>query len=47
MTVQTGATATDSSRPASDTQALYQEGIIAGILAAGVLGIWLFMVLLL
>jgi hypothetical protein len=40
MTVQTDATATDSSRPSSDTQALYQEGIVAGILAAAVVAIW-------
>jgi hypothetical protein len=44
MTVQTGATATDSSRPASDTQALYQEGIIAGVLAAAVVAIWFLIV---
>ena len=36
MTVHTGATATDSPRPPSDTQALYQEGIVAGVLAAAV-----------
>ena len=44
MTVHTGATATDSSRPASDTQALYQEGIVAGVLAAAVVAIWFLVV---
>ena len=44
MTVHTGATATDSSHPASDTQALYQEGIVAGVLAAAVVAIWFLIV---
>jgi hypothetical protein len=45
MTVHTGATATDSPRPAdATTQALYQEGIIAGILAAAVVAIWFLIV---
>jgi hypothetical protein len=44
MTVYTGATATDSPRPESDTQALYQEGIVAGVLAAAVVAIWFLIV---
>jgi len=44
MTVHTGATATDSPRPTSDTQALYQEGIIAGILAAAAVAVWFLIV---
>jgi hypothetical protein len=44
MTVQTSATAAGSSRPSSDTQGLYQEGMLAGILAAGVVAIWFFII---
>jgi hypothetical protein len=44
MTVHTGATATDSPPAARDTQALYQEGIIAGVLAAAVVAIWFLIV---
>jgi hypothetical protein len=44
MTVHTGATATESPRPTSDAQALYQEGIIAGVLAAAAVAIWFLIV---
>jgi hypothetical protein len=44
MTVHTRATATDSPRPAADIQSLYQEGIIAGILAAAAVAVWFLIV---
>jgi len=44
MTGHPGATATESPHPASDTQALYQEGIVAGVLAAAAVAIWFLIV---
>src|SRR5262245_44400689 len=44
MTVHSGATAAESPRPAADAQSLYQEGIIAGILAAAAVAIWFLIV---
>ena len=44
MTVPSGATATDSASSPRDTQAAYQEGIVAGILAAAVVAIWFLIV---
>lgn len=45
MTVHTGATATDSSHPPVDNpQAIYQEGIVAGVLAAMAVAIWFLVV---
>ncbi len=44
MTVQTGATATESTSSPPDVQALYQEGIVAGLLAAGAVAIWFLIV---
>ncbi len=44
MTVQTGATATESTSSPSDVQSLYQEGIVAGLLAAVAVAIWFLIV---
>jgi hypothetical protein len=45
MTVHPGATATDSPRPSTDSpQVLYQEGIVAGILAAAAVAVWFLIV---
>jgi hypothetical protein len=44
MTVHSSATAAESPHPAADTQALYQEGIVAGILAAAAVAIWFLVV---
>lgn len=44
MTVQTGATASESTSSASDVQSLYQEGILAGLLAAAAVAIWFLIV---
>src|SRR5262245_10187359 len=44
MTVHSGATAAESPQPAAETQTLYQEGIIAGILAAAAVAIWFLIV---
>src|SRR5262245_18535361 len=43
MTVQTGATATESTA-SPDVQSLYQEGIVAGLLAAAAVAIWFLIV---
>jgi hypothetical protein len=44
MTVQTPATATESPGSTADTQSLYQEGIVAGILAAAAVAVWFLIV---
>jgi hypothetical protein len=44
MTVQTGAPATESPHVSPDSQALYQEGIVAGVLAAAVVAVWFLIV---
>jgi len=44
MTVQTGATPVQSSASPANVQSLYQEGIIAGILAAAAVAIWFLIV---
>jgi hypothetical protein len=44
MTVQTGASATESTSSPPDVQSLYQEGIVAGLLAAGAVAIWFLIV---
>jgi hypothetical protein len=44
MTVQTGATTTETARSSPDAQSLYQEGIIAGLLAAAAVAIWFLIV---
>ena len=44
MTVQTGATATETASSPPDTQRLYQEGIIGGLLAAAAVAIWFLIV---
>jgi hypothetical protein len=44
MTVQTGASATESTSSPPDVQSLYQEGIVAGLLAASAVAIWFLIV---
>jgi hypothetical protein len=44
MTVQTGATASESTSSPPDVQALYQEGIVGGLLAAAAVAMWFLIV---
>jgi hypothetical protein len=44
MTAQTDATTTATAPPASDTARIYQEGIVAGVIGAGTVALWFFLV---